>query len=50
MQRLPTYFRVLLVVMGLVHLGRMSAFVGSLLSKANGPIKVCSNAAKRDDV
>ena len=36
MQRLPTYFRVLLVVMGLVHLGRMSAFVAALLSKANG--------------
>jgi len=36
MQRLPTYFRVLLVVMGLIHLGRMATFVSSLLSKANG--------------
>ena len=36
MQRLPTYFRVLLVAMGLIHLARMGAFVSSLLSTANG--------------
>src|SRR5579863_5788534 len=36
MPRLPGYFRVLLVVMGLVHLGRVALFMSSMLRGASG--------------
>jgi alpha-1,2-mannosyltransferase len=34
--RLPTYFRFLLIVMGLIYLARTAAYMSSLLSEANG--------------
>lgn len=36
MQRLPTYFRLLLIVMGVIHLAQMVAYLYGLLSEANG--------------